>query len=211
MIENINKSGYETISKPNTYVLENLEKILNNKSNPLVAELGIGIGATTLEIAKLLKGNGQIHIFDFEDNVMILTEELKNVGFDNIIPHGNSEKYWDSYHWSIQKIISSKTTELFDLIYIDGAHTYLHDCLAFFMCDRILNTGGIIVFDDYNWRYADSKYMKDIRNLYMTEEQINSCQIKLFVDQIVSNHIGYKPIVKNSVYQKVLNMWKSEE
>lgn len=99
--------------------------------------------------------------------------------------------------------------ESFDLIYIDGAHTYLHDALAFFMCDRLLKVGGHIYFDDYVWRYADSRYMKDVRNQYMTKEQEEAYQIKMFIDDLVQTHAGYECVLENKGFKKILTTQKT--
>lgn len=98
--------------------------------------------------------------------------------------------------------------ERFDIIYIDGAHTYLHDALIFFMADRVLKVGGLMIFDDWNWKFAVSEYMKNVRHNYMTDEQINSQQIGYFIKTLVNNHIGYETLLDNEVYRKIASTTK---
>ena len=92
---------------------------------------------------------------------------------------------------------------MFDIVYIDGAHTYLHDALAFFLCDRLLKVGGIMFFDDYEWFYGKSRYMRDVRKDYMTEEQEKTKQIRMIIDHLVKRSIAYEEIVPNKGYKKV--------
>lgn len=209
MLEKIHTPGYSTISKPDMDVLFYLKEIMNisqpNERYPIVGEIGVGIGATTLPMAEILSNYGEIHIFDFETSVQELQADLRQREFTNIVAHGNTDRYWDSYHWSLAEMIRNPiNNEIFDLIYIDGAHTYLHDALAFFQCDRLLKVGGFMIFDDYNWRYADSKYMKGKRLLYMTQEQVNAFQINMFIEDLVSTHIGYETVKKNKIFRKIL-------
>ena len=53
MLEKIGKEGFQSISRPNRYVLESARDLISK--HPLgfrYAELGVGIGATTIEISK---------------------------------------------------------------------------------------------------------------------------------------------------------------
>jgi predicted O-methyltransferase YrrM len=203
MLEKIGTPEAPTLSVPHRSVLEAARFIKSNNPAPMVAEFGVGVGATTLELAKILNNSGEIHIFDFHASVQELRFDLFVKGFSNIHPHGNTDKHWDSYHWSVSKMIEEGATEQFDLIYIDGAHTYLHDALIFFMADRILKVNGIMIFDDWSWSFSSSQWMKDIRHQYMTDEQIASKQIGRFIRDLVDTHVGYEALAPNEVYRKV--------
>ena len=211
MLEKLGQPGYTRITKPDWEAVQELEGIIaRGNESAVVAELGVGIGATTVQFATKLANKGTIHIFDFADSVEELRQDLADRGFVNIVAHGNTKKYWDSYHWSLSKMIATQIPEqTFDLIYIDGAHTYLHDALAFFMCDRLLKVGGIILFDDYLWSYASSKYLSDVRNDYMTAEQESATQIQMFVDQLVKSSVHYEEVMPNKGYRKISSSVKS--
>lgn len=204
MLEKIGTEGYHTLSRANRYVLAEAQSMIEKL--PLgfrFAEIGVGVGATTIEVAKILDGRGQIHIFDFQESVDELKADLAAHGFHNVTAHGNTAKYWDSYNWGLGKLIEAQQGRpMFDLVYIDGAHTFIHDALAFFLCDRLLTPGGVIVFDDYDWSFSISTYMQGRRREYMTDEQIEATQIKLFVDTLVKTHPGYEEVIENNVYRK---------
>lgn len=205
MLEKIGTEGYRTLSRANRHVLTAARQMIEECPAGLrYAELGVGVGATTIEVAKILDNRGQIHIFDFEKSVDELKADLASHGFRNVAAHGNTEKYWDSYNWELSKLVTEAMGEpLFDLIYIDGAHTLLHDALAFFLCDRLLASRGLIVFDDYEWSFSISTYMQGRRSKFMTDEQIEAKQIKMVVDGLVKTHPGYVEVTQNNVYRKV--------
>ncbi|MEM8804226.1 MAG: class I SAM-dependent methyltransferase [Pseudomonadota bacterium] len=203
MLELVGSPGYETISKPSEYVMRWVDTKIAELGAINFGELGVGIGATTLAVAEKMSGKGEMHLFDFERRVDELARDLKDRGFDNITTYSNTERHWDSYHWNLSKLIREGKGEFFDVIYIDGAHTYLHDALAFFMCDRLLKVGGILVFDDWYWAFANSKWMADTRDQFMTEEQAEALQIKMFLEELVNDHVGYKEVEKLTVYRKI--------
>jgi predicted O-methyltransferase YrrM len=203
MLEKIGSPEAPTLSAPHRSVLDAIRFIKANNADPMFAEFGVGVGATTLEVAKILDNHGEIHIFDFHESVQELRYDLHVRGFTNVHPHGNTNKHWDSYHWSVSKLLEEGKTEQFDLIYIDGAHTYLHDALIFFMADRILKVNGIMIFDDWSWSFSSSQWMKDIRHQFMTDEQINARQIGMFIRDLVDTHVGYEALLPNEVYRKV--------
>ena len=201
MLEKIGTPGYENISRPAQDVV-NLVKEIKSQHPPIVAEIGIGVGATTLAIAEALENSGHLYIFDFEKSVSEIKSDLAARGFENVTSFGNTTRHWDSYHWNIAELIKNEDIE-FDLIFLDGAHTYLHDALAFFQCDRLLRLGGYIVFDDYGWSYSTSAHMKNKRLEYMTEEQVDSKQIAFFIDTLVRNHVGYEEVWPNRIFRKI--------
>lgn len=208
MLERIGTPGYETISKPSDFVDRWVDKKLESEGKINFAELGVGIGSTTLSVAQKMNGAGEMHLFDFERRVDELADDLRSRGYNNVTTYSNTEKYWDSYHWNLSKLIREGKGEFFDVIYLDGAHTYLHDALAFFMCDRLLKIGGIIVFDDWYWAFANSKWMKDTRHEFMTEEQAEALQIRMFLEELVNTHVGYEQLEKLTVYRKTASTTK---
>ena len=78
------------------------------------------------------------------------------------------------------------------------------------MCDRLLRVGGIFVFDDWYWAFSNSSWMKDTRQDFMTDEQIHSCQIKMFLEELVNTHVGYQELEKLTVYRKIASTTKAQ-
>ena len=204
MLEKIGTAGFETISASNSNAAAIVRMLTDSGiKSPVVAELGVGIGATTLSLARALDHNGTLHVFDFDHVVIDLCNDLAELGFANVVGHGNTERYWDSYNWTLANIIIRGNQEIYDYIYIDGAHTFAVDGLAFVLCDKLLKPGGYIEFDDYWWTFAGSKWMKDVRELFMTDEQIRTPQVRMVVDLFLSNNPNYEMVADRRVYRKI--------
>jgi predicted O-methyltransferase YrrM len=170
------------------------------------AELGVYLGATAEAVAGVLGGEGEIHLLDFEDRVLPLAERLRERGHGNVIAHPNSRRVLDSYNWSLMKLLREGRAGSFDYVFIDGAHTWAHDALAFLLVDRLLAPGGHVDFDDYGWTLARSPSMNPetfppTRRLY-TDEQIEEPQVALVVDLLVRGDARYEEVVPNKVFRK---------
>jgi predicted O-methyltransferase YrrM len=203
MLENINAPGFETLSAADVTVCENVTALVESGIQPVVAEIGVGIGATTRELARILDNRGALHLYDFEGKIAELISDIHGLGYDNVIGFGNTRRHWDSYNWSLLKQIQDTGGEIYDYIYLDGAHTLLHDGLAFFLADKLLKVGGCIDFDDYFWSVSKSKWMADNRHEFMTEEQVEAQQIKLIVDTLVLPDARYEEVTPHKVYRKL--------
>jgi len=171
------------------------------------AELGIYRGHTTEAIASHLAGEGEIHLFDYEDMVQDLAGRLRASGYDNVVCHGNSRKAMDSYNWSLMKLLEQHEQPIFDYVFIDGAHTWGVDALAFFLVDKLLRVGGHVDFDDYKWSLAISPSQNPTAfpataKMY-TPEQIAVPQVAKIVDLIVKRDERYEEIVPNKIFKKL--------
>jgi predicted O-methyltransferase YrrM len=170
------------------------------------AEIGVYKGDTALAVAELLGGRGQIHLFDYADRVAAAQARLRAAGHVNVTAHPNSRRLMDSYNWSLMRVLQATDGPVFDYVFIDGAHTWMHDALAFMLVDRLLMPGGYVDFDDYRWSLRASPSMNpqafpDVEELY-TDEQIDSSQVALVVDLLARRDDGYVEVVENKVFRK---------
>jgi SAM-dependent methyltransferase len=171
-----------------------------------LAEIGVGSGDTSELFARHLNGRGILHLFDYAEKVALVKERLNQLGFANVVAHGNSHKIYDDYNWSLMKLIRANCQPVFDYAYIDGAHTWHHDACAFFLIDRLLKPGGFVEIDDYGWSHDTSptvnpRIFPEIKEAY-TDEQISTCQVALVVDLLLKRDWRYKPVVTNRIYRK---------
>lgn len=140
-------------------------------------------------------------MFSFAEDVNELKEDLLklNVECKNIHAIGNTHKTWDSYTWSLVQLYLNSGTEIFDVAYLDGAHTFMHDSSACCLLKLLTKVGGYIIFDDLDWSYAKSPTQNPEKRLevldLMTMEQINAFQIRLVVDVFMKNNPAWQ-IVK---------------
>lgn len=191
------------VFKPNLQTIDFVKSTNRQK----IAEIGIYKGYTSELLAEHLSGQGELHLFDFRYRVTEVKAKLNAAGYHNIVIHGNSRKTYDSYTWSLMRLLQKHERPFFDYVFLDGAHTWHVDALAFFLIDRLLKVGGYIDFDDYRWSLKKSPTMNpDVfpatTRMY-TQEQIRERHVKLIVDLLVKRDPRYKEVVKNKIYEKV--------
>jgi predicted O-methyltransferase YrrM len=170
------------------------------------AEIGVYRGDTALEIANHLAGRGHLHLFDYDDRLREVEGRLRGAGHDNVTLYPNSRRLLDSYNWSLMQLLAEHRGPIFDYVFLDGAHTWAHDALAFLLIDRLLQPGGYIDFDDYAWTLRRSPSMNpdvfpEVEQLY-TDDQIDSAQVALVVDLLVRLDPVYEEVVPNKIFRK---------
>jgi Methyltransferase domain len=194
---------YGTSDTPNIKTLD----FLSTTQCRTIAEIGVERGATSKEILRWLNGTGVLHLFDYDDRRKTVTNRLHRLGFSNFVFHGNSRTTLDSYNWSLMKMLKDGPIPYFDYVYLDGAHTWGVDALAFLLIDRLLKPGGYIDFDDYDWTFASSPTVNPrvypATRKEMTEEQMNTPQVKLIVDLLVRREGHYEELVPDKVFRKL--------
>jgi SAM-dependent methyltransferase len=119
-------------------------------------ELGSGFGTTSCIMAAAVKANngGQVVAVDrtlYESvNPKILKEHTQVGDALQVVidPLG--------YNWYLADLIAANTENnicnpIFDFCFLDGAHQWEPDALAFSLVAKLLKPGGWIVFDDINF------------------------------------------------------------
>jgi predicted O-methyltransferase YrrM len=172
----------------------------------IYGEVGVYEGDTAMSVAEHLAGRGEIHLFDFDDRVNAAAERLREAGHENVVAHPNSRLLLDSYNWSLMEMLAAGDGPVFDYVFIDGAHTWGLDALAFLLVDRLLRVGGYVDFDDYTWSLRNSPSMSpdafpEVEQLY-TAAQIDERQVALVVDLLVRRDPRYAEVVPNKVFRK---------
>lgn len=101
---------YFTNNLPCMEFLELVKLKKEKDENITVAEIGVDIGATAAEVCKLLGVNDTYYCFDFEDTTSELIKYLTEIeAVDcHLIEKGNSHKTFDSYCWSLSKLLLKK-------------------------------------------------------------------------------------------------------
>ncbi len=180
---------------------------IKTTSSRIVAEVGICVGFTSEPLAQYLNGEGELHLFDYEDRVRDVTAKLNAAGYHNIVGHGNSHRIIDSYNWSLMRVLQQHSEPIFDYVYLDGAHTWNVDALAFLLIDRLLKVGGYLDFDDYHWSLARSPTMNPkafpMTKQLFTNDQIRESHVRLIVDLLVKRDPRYVEVKRNKIYRKV--------
>jgi predicted O-methyltransferase YrrM len=156
-------------------------------------EIGLAYGFSTLFIldAAFQTGSGRhIAIDPFQETMWhgIGCQAVKDLNFDSkfeYIPEMSVVALTDLCKQGVKA----------DYIYIDGAHTFDYALVDFFCSNRLLNVGGILIFDDM-WMPPIQKVVSFIRtNLGSYQEMPTSvknvaCLKKLKEDDRPWNHFA---------------------
>lgn len=167
-----------------------------------ILELGFGHGTSTCYLAAALDENksGLITTMDNQlakdrkPNIFTLLEKT------NLNDYVKPIFADTSYTWELMKIIERQTIQgickpIFDFCFIDGAHTWEVDGLAFFLVEKLLKPGGWILFDDLYWTFAKSPSLKNTKLVQeMPEDQKTTPQVERIFSLLVSQHQNFENI-----------------
>ena len=197
-MERLNTPGFEAASTPSKDAIKVLQRVMESASGPVVAaEVGIGVGATTVELVRNLDGRGELHLFDHESLVQELIGELEALPVSDgvrLVGHGNGWRRNESYAWVLATMArdleqAGRPVEIFDFVYLDGAHAFHHDAPACAVLKRMIKPGGYLVLDDMKWTFNGSPTMNperrpELRESY-TDEQLSVPHVGLIVDVLL--------------------------
>ncbi len=169
------------------------ELIHENKSKSIL-ELGFKHGVSSCYIAAALDslGDGHLTTIDLKSAEGVtpnIHQLLGELGLESrVTPIFEST----SYNWRLMKMIEQVPMPVFDFCYIDGAHNWSTDGFAFFLVDKMLTPGGLIVFDDLEWTHAKSPTLRGSDYLRdMSEEEKDCAQIRKMYELLVKTHPNY--------------------
>jgi predicted O-methyltransferase YrrM len=159
-----------------------------------ILELGFNHGVSTCYMAGALDelGGGKITTIDLlrardaNPNVEQLLDDLGLNQYANVFYEPTS------YIWRLMRMLEEDSLPRFDFCYIDGAHNWYTDGFAFFLVDRLLKPGGLIIFDDLDWTYDTSPTLKNkefVKRKPQDERTIP--QIRQVYELLVKPHPAY--------------------
>ena len=202
--------NYPTVSNPCNEFLSVINYLKTTSRNITVAEIGVGFGATTLQILKLLDANDTYYCFDFEDKLKDMTEDLQARDFGikcQVIAAGNSHDEWDSYNWHLSNMIfrmrERRESGIFDAVHLDGAHTFLHDGLAVCLLKELIKVDGFLILDDLFWNFASSEWGRSIGPGRLTERQMKDMQVLRVQELFLTNDPNFERLSAPKDYRGI--------
>lgn len=210
MLEKINHPDCKTISSCNRIVTKYIKEIINYNKDIIYYEIGIGVGATLLDVAKIMSNNGQIFIFSRKCDCEEIKKDLKNLGYTNINNDWcSSDKIYSGYHFEIADAILQKKLPLFDVCYLDGGHVFHLDAPTTCLIKELCKINGYIIFDDYNWSLKFSPTLNpQVRKKTLIEyddNQINKKHIKMICQLFMDTDIRFE---KTKDYSEIVAVYK---
>ena len=112
-------------------------------------EIGMAYGVSSLFIAEALRENGMgthtaIDPFQNSEWGGVAIKGLKDAGLNTLVTLIER-----SSHQALPELETKGFRAQF--IFVDGSHLHDHVMVDFVCCDRLLDVGGLIVFDDSDW------------------------------------------------------------
>lgn len=191
--DGVDLSGFELFKHipDNDMVSEPCPEFINaivdkkkHSSNPItIAEVGIGMGASTLLASTLLDEDDEYYCFDFNQTIELLANDIRRISdvHCNFVLMGNTQKVFDSYNWSLSNLVlemrSRNEDGLFDVCYLDGAHSFFHDGLAICLLKFLMKRAGILILDDLFLRTTQFEDWTKFHENNFTMEQLDDMQI----------------------------------
>lgn len=159
-----------------------------------VLELGFYQGVSSCYIAGAAKEmGGRLSTIDFPyaaDRSPNITQLLEACGLTDTV-----DVFFEpaGFNWRLMRMIEEGKGPRFDLVYLDGGHTWDATGFAFFLVDKLLRPGGWLIFDDIDWSYAtSSKFKNDPEILRKFPEDYRSTpQVRKVYELLVQQHGGY--------------------
>lgn len=188
------------IEKHNARFLYDL--ILKEKCSRIL-ELGVGHGTATCYMAAALQelGRGSVTAVDLiaakEWFTPSAEEQFEMTGLSSYV---DLVRMQTGYTWFLHDEIQKQTESnrcrpVYDLCIIDGPKNWTIDGATFFMVDKLLRNRGWIIFDDYNWTYANSDKKRNstdgIVHREMSEDERNTPHIREVFELLVKQHPDY--------------------
>jgi predicted O-methyltransferase YrrM len=164
------------------------DAVLRNRFSRCL-ELGFACGVGSSYIAAALDENnvGSLVSVDLpvaRDRKPQAPDLLKRIGLSHRVSFVFHEL---GYNWYLMAAIEAG--QRFDFCFLDGAHTWDVDGLAFALLDLVLVPGGMIVFDDLDWTYATSP---TLANVPAPEQMRQTPGIRKVVELLVKPHPNFQ-------------------
>lgn len=164
----------------------------NLKNEPKkILEIGCFEGMSAVFFLKKFR-KSKLHIVDTfggsKEQVGIKDfSKLKKIFLNNIKEHLKRTKV---FSMTSKKFLLKSNNEKYDLIYIDGSHFYKDVYFDGTHCIELLNKDGLLVFDDYFWKFYSGK--RNPINAINRFHKINKKKIKLVG---ITSQIFFKKII----------------
>ncbi len=169
-----------------------------------ILELGTGAGTSSCYMAAALDelGAGRITTIDRNPELPEWVRKAFAKADPALLRFVNVVTTTSSYNDELLPRIEAQTRNgecepCFDFCFIDGAHTWSDDGLAFFLADKLLKPGGWMLFDDMAWTIAGSaEASREAWTQSMSPTLRATMQVTRVFDLLVAQHPAYDHLVK---------------
>jgi len=156
-----------------------------------VLELGFNWGVSSCYIAAAIQavGGGRLVSVDKASRVAFdpgIEGFLERLGLRDIATVFYEHS---SYTWRLRDFLRMETPPSFDLIFLDGAHLFEPDALAFLLAERLLRPAGFFIFDDLNWTLSRSPTQRALpETMAMPRDERETAHVREIFELLVRGH-----------------------
>lgn len=161
-------------------------------------ELGFHHGVSSAYIAAILKEGGGGHLTTIDR----LGAREKSPNIEKVLIDLDLREYVTVYHdetsynWKLMEILENTPDPIYDFCYIDGGHRWEPDGFAFFLVEKLLRSGGWILFDDldhsFSKTYSERGLLTSTRSRgLMTDRELETQQIRKVWELLVKRHPSF--------------------
>lgn len=177
---------------PDSAMEEMFDHVPKNEARHCL-ELGTGFGATTCVLAAAIDeiGGGRIVTIDqYLHEPVNVRRLLEHVGLSSDLVDAVAEPL--GYNWWLADQLRNGfvSSPSFDLCFLDGAHEFQPDALAFHLAARLLKRGGTFVFDDLNFHLRQVSNWRDVF-ASRSDRELDTEQIRMLWDLVVLPHPAF--------------------
>jgi predicted O-methyltransferase YrrM len=167
-----------------------------------ILELGFAHGVSTCYLAAAVGTLGSGHVFTLDDRSALrrrptIHELLECTGLTPLVTpvFARTTYTWELANLIERQSVNGRCAPLFDFCFIDGAHSWQVDGLAFFLVEKLLKPGGWILFDDLGWTFETSPTLRRSRRVRsMPHDERTTAQVGRVFDLLVRQHPGFGEI-----------------
>ena len=160
-----------------------------------ILELGFAHGVSTCYMAEVLREQG---LGGAITTIDLASGTKRKPSIEELLTECELSEYVTYYFepkgftWRLMKMLDETSNPCFDLVYLDGGHSW--DCtgFAFFLVDKLLRPGGWLIFDDIDWTYHNSQALKDSEQVAkMPIDFRETPQVRKVFELLVLQHPSY--------------------
>jgi predicted O-methyltransferase YrrM len=176
------------------------EKIRRNEYTRIL-ELGFNWGVSTCYLASAVadQANGRIVTIDLANRVAFRPGVEGLLGKCGLRQAVITFYEHTSYTWRLRAFLRMDPRPEFDLIYLDGAHLWEPDALAFLLSEQMLRPGGMFILDDINWTIAESAhYSQSAAARSMPTDERETSHVREIFELLIQPHPNIAKTFENS-------------
>lgn len=171
-----------------------METLIRRDGLSRILELGFAHGVSTCYLAAVVDslGSGRVTSIDLNSSIE------RNPAAEELLDRCGLTRHVElirdiSFTWTMMRWLEEdRGDRSFDLVYLDGGHTWDVTGYGFFLVDLFVEVGGWLVFDDIYWTHAGSPNIGDSERVKrMPKDYASTPQVERVFELLVKRHPSY--------------------